>query len=301
MSKKVLIIGATGKTGMPVVEEALKAGLQVRAAIRREDDRSAKLRLAGAETVPADVHDLQSLRDLMEGIDGVYFSYPTHLDRLVEVTANVAIAARDAGASRLVNMSQITSREGARSPLTRQHWISERILDLAGVGAVHIRPTYFMENLLLFAGKSIAEEGKIYLPYGDRKHAAIAPRDIARAVVHLLQNPGQHVGEALVLTGPELLSVQQMADVIGEQLERRIEYVDLPAEAWHSVLTQQVGLPEFLANHLHKVAIDHQEGLFERQTDTVERLTGIAPQSLREYVAEQQAKFEGKEAVFMGV
>ncbi len=74
--------------------------------------------------------------------------------------------------------------------------------------------------------------------------------------------------------------------MIGQQLGRPVEYVDLPAEQWHAILTKQVGLPKFLANHLHQAAIDHQEGLFEHKTDTVECLPGTAPQNLKEFVRE---------------
>lgn len=297
----ILIIGATGKTGIPVVEQALQAGLNVRAVIRREDHRSEQLRLAGAETVTGDVHDLQSVRRLVDGIDRIYFTYPPHLEHLVDATANVAIAARDAGVSALVNMSQITVRENARSALTRQHWLSENIFDLADIGAIHIRPTYFMENLLLFSAQSIAEQGRIFLPYGNRGHAPVAAQDIARVVVHLLQHPASHVGERLVLTGPELFTIQEMGDVIGQQLGREVTYVDLPVEQWHTILTEQVGLPAYLASHLHQVAIDHQEGWFEHQTDTVQRLTGTAPQNLESFVREHLPQFEGKESVFLGV
>ncbi len=297
----VLIIGATGKTGMPVVEQALQAGLHVRAVIRREDHRSEQLRLSGAEIVTGDVHDMQSVRRLVEDIDRVYFTYPPHLEHLMEATANVAIAARDAGVSALVNMSQITVRENARSQLSRQHWLSENIFDLAGLDSIHIRPTFFMENLLLFSAQSIAEQGRMFLPYGNRGHAPIAAQDIAQVVVHLLQHPESHAGEKLILTGPEIFTMQEMANVIGQQIGHEVTYVDLPAEQWHTILTDQVGLPAFLANHLQQVAIDHQEGLFEIKNDTVERTTGTAPQSLASFVREHLPQFQGKESVFLGV
>ncbi|MBL4575045.1 MAG: NAD(P)H-binding protein [Opitutaceae bacterium] len=150
MKSKTLIIGATGKTGMPVVEQALASGQDVRAVIRREDERSSRLRSLGAETVIGDVHNIQSVRAFMTGVSKLYFSYPTHLTGLVEATANIATAAKDEGVKAIVNMSQISVRENARSKLTHQHWLSEKILDWSGVGAIHIRPNYFMENMLLF-------------------------------------------------------------------------------------------------------------------------------------------------------
>ena len=301
MKSKALVIGATGKTGQPVVEQALAAGLDVRAVIRREDDRSERLRNAGAETVEGDVHDMRSVRQLAKGVDRIYFAYPPQGDRLVEATANIAIAAKDEGITGIVNMSQISVRESARSPLSHHHWLSEKIFDRADVGAVHIRPTFFMENLLLFCSQSIATEGKIYLPYGSRSHAPIAANDIARSVVALLLDPKPHAGEHPILTGPDNLSIAEMANVIGHEIGRPVEYVDLPVEQWHEILVDQVGLPEFLANHLHQVAIDHQEGIFDHQTDTVKALTGAAPQSLPEFVREHLARFKGEQAVFLGV
>ncbi len=298
---KVLVIGATGKTGQPVVEQALAAGLEVRAVIRREDDRSEHLRKLGAETVQGDVHEMKSVRSLVNGVDRIYFAYPPHLDRLVEATANVAVATKDEGLSGVVNMSQITVREGARSPLTHHHWLSEKVFDHADVGAVHIRPTFFAENLLLFCSQTIAAEGKIYLPYGNRSHAPIAANDIARVVVALLVDPSKYVGERLLLTGPENLSIAEMANVIGAEIGKPVEYVDLPAEAWEEILEKQVGLPKFLAVHLHKVALDHQDGIFDRQTNTVEEVTGVAPQRLAEFVRERLPLFKGEEAVFLGV
>jgi NAD(P)H dehydrogenase (quinone) len=301
MKSKALVIGATGKTGQPVVKQALKAGLDVRAVIRSEDDRSAGLRNAGAEIVEGDVHDMRSVRQLVKGVDRIYFAYPPQGDRLVEATANIAIAAKDEGISGVVNMSQITARESARSPLSNHHWLSEQVFDQADVGVVHIRPTFFMENLLLFCSQTIATEGRIYLPYGTRSHAPIAAADIARSVVALLLDPGAHAGERAILTGPNNLSIAEMANVIGHEIGRTVEYVDLPVEQWHEILVKQVGMPEFLANHLHQVAIDHREGIFDHQTDTVEALTGTAPQSLAEFVRAHLAQFKGEESVFLGV
>jgi NAD(P)H dehydrogenase (quinone) len=296
MQSKTLVIGATGKTGLPVVEQTLRAGLDVRAVIRREDDRAARLRNAGAEIVEGDVHDMRSVRKLVKGVDRIYFAYPPQGDRLVEATTNIAIAAKEEGISGMVNMSQITAKESARSPLSHHHWLSENLFDQADIGAVHIRPTFFMENLLLFCAQTIATEGKIYLPYGTRSHAPIAANDIARSVVTLLLDLKPHAGERPILTGRDNLSIAEMANVIGHEIGRPIEYVDLPVEHWHDILVHQLGLPEFLANHLHQVAINHQEGIFDHQTDTVEMLTGAAPQSLAEFVREHLAKFKGEGA-----
>ncbi len=78
------------------------------------------------------------------------------------------------------------------------------------------------------------------------------------------------------------------------ELGRPVEYVDLPNEAWGQILSEQVGLPEFLVTHLKAVADDHKNGVFSAQTDVVERIGGQAPQSLEEFVREHRESFTGK-------
>ena len=82
--------------------------------------------------------------------------YPPQGELLVEATTIVAVAARDAGVEALVNMSQISAREDSKSPLARQHWLSERILYWADIVAVHVRPTFFAENLIIMGAETIA-------------------------------------------------------------------------------------------------------------------------------------------------
>ncbi len=292
MSKPlILVTGAAGKTGAPVVEQLIERGFPVRALVRRRDERSERLEKLGAEIVVGDLLDLQSMRQAMGGVKRVYFCYPPHGDRLVEATTIIAVAARDAGVEAFVNISQISARQNSESPLARHHWLSENILDWADVGAVHIRPTFFAEMLYILGGASIAMEGKLYLPYGKERHAPVAAADIARVVVGILADPSLHVGERYVVTGPRNMTIAEIAEVLGKELGRPVEYVNLPISDWGRVLTESVGLPEFLVTHLKAVAQDHQDGVFSAQTDVVQRIGGQAPQSLEDFVRSNRTQF----------
>ena len=295
MSKPmILVTGATGKTGTPVVEQLLEREFPVRALAHRLDNRSKRLEALGAEVVLGDFLNLDSVRAAMKGTKRVYFCYPPQGDRLLEAATNVAVAARDEGVRGLVNMSQISAREHAKSPLAFQHWQSEQVLDWANIGASHIQPTFFAEDLYIFTGQTIAAEGKMYLPYGEGRHAPVTAEDIARVVVGILTDPGRHVGQRYIVTGPKDMTVTEMAQVLTEELGKTVEYVDPPIAEWRRVLVEKAGFPEFLATHLAAVAQDHQEGVFSAETDVVENIGGRPPQSLREFVRTHVAEFTGR-------
>ena len=292
MSKPlILATGATGKTGTQVVEQLLERGFPVRALARRRDERTRRLEKLSAEVVLGDFLDLHSIRNAMEGVKRVYFCYPPQGDRLLEATTNVAVAAKDADVEALVNLSQITAREDSQSPLAAHHWLSENIFDWSDIGAVHIRPGFFAEMLYILGGKTIAEEGKLYLPYGQERHAPVAAADIARVAVGILTDPTLHVGERYVVTGPRNMTIAEMTNVLSQELGRSVEYVEIPNEAWGQILSEQVGLPPFLVTHLKAVAEDHKNGVFSAQTDVVERLGGQPPQSLEDFIRSNITEF----------
>jgi uncharacterized protein YbjT (DUF2867 family) len=290
----ILVTAAAGKTGSPVVRQMLERGFPVRALVRRHDERSKHLEKLGAEVVLGDFLAMASMRNAMQGVGRAYFCYPPQVGGLVEATAITAAAARDAGVVAVVNMSQISARERSASPLARQHWVSELVLDWAGIGAVHVRPTFFAEMLIILGRKGIASSGKLYLPYGAERHAPVAADDIARVIVGILTDPTPHVGERHVVTGPRNMTIAEMAEVLTRELGRPVEYVDLPVADWGRVLVDQGDLPEFLVTHLKGVAQDHQNGVFSAQTDVVERIGGHAPQTLEEFVRRNSALFENE-------
>lgn len=298
MSKPtILVTAAAGKTGTHIVEQLLERGFPVRAAVRVNDGRSHWLEQIGAEVVLVDFHDIESIRNAVVGAKRVYFCYPPEIHQLVEATTIMAVAARDAGVEVLVNISQISAREDSQSPLARHHWLSERIFDWADIGATHLRPTFFAEMLLILGATSIAEEGRLYLPYGNGRHAPVAAADIASVAAGILADPSLHVGECYVVTGPRNMTITEITEVLSRELDRDVEYVDLSIEQWGHVLTGVVGLPEFLVTHLKAVAQDHQDGVFSAQTDVVQRIGGQVPQSLSDFIRSHRKQFTAPEVL----
>ena len=277
----ILVTGATGKTGSIVVEKVLAQGFPVRALVHRASAAAQSLAALGAETVVGDLFDLDDLRRALAGIERVYFVPPV-AERLLEATANFAVAAKEAGIEAVVNVSQIISRPGHVSPQTREHWLAERLLDWAQLGAVHIRPTLFAEMSVLFGARTMAEEGRLYLPYGEGRHAPIAMEDIARTAVAILADPAPHIGKTYVLTGPESVTIHEIAASFADALGKPVSYVDIPTEAWGERIAA-MGEDPFLFVHLREVAEDHRNGAFDAVSDDVERITGTRAATIAEF------------------
>src|SRR6516162_11623686 len=105
MTKPILVTSAAGgrqgKTGRHVSEMLLARGVPVRAFVHTIDERSERLAALGAEIVQGDFLDIRSVQRAAQGTSAIYFAYPVQ-DGLA--TAAMALAAREAGISRLVNL-----------------------------------------------------------------------------------------------------------------------------------------------------------------------------------------------------
>ena len=74
---RIIVTGATGKTGSVVTTELLKAGYPVRALVHREDGRSAWLKARGAEIAVADMSDVERVADALEDVQRAYYCPPS--------------------------------------------------------------------------------------------------------------------------------------------------------------------------------------------------------------------------------
>src|SRR5262245_17340004 len=160
---KILITGATGDTGGYAIEQLLQKGHQVRALVHRRDDRSKRLEGKGTDVVAGDFLDLDAMRAAGKGVRRAYFVYPIR-PGIIQATAYFAQAAQEAGVEAIVNMSQISAREVARSHAARDHWVAERVFDWSGIAATHLRPTFFAEWLSYCA--PMVQAGTLCLPFG---------------------------------------------------------------------------------------------------------------------------------------
>lgn len=297
-SHPILVTGAAGKVGAigpTVTELLLRRGFQVRAMVRQEDERSARLQSLGAQLVVGDLLDLDAVHRAVEGCERVYFAMSVAASYL-EATTNMAAVARHHGVKAFVNMSQMSVsqmsiRETTPSPQHKQHWLGEQVLAWSGLPVVTVRPTAFMDVFFLrFAIPTVKSDAALMLPFGTRKTSPIAAWDVARVVDAILSNPEPHIGQTYELTGPRSESLHEIAAGFSRALGEEIRYVDVPPEPWEKKLAAGAASPH-LAAHLSAMAALHREGRYDRLTSTVERLTGTPPLSIEEFIGRHASAF----------
>ena len=283
-----LITGATGNTGATTVRLLLQRGHRVRAFVHREDERSQSLAAAGAEIAVGDLLDFNVISAAMTGVDGAYFCYPI-APGLLEATAFFAQAATDAGVKSVVNMSQISAREDAKSHAAQNHWIGERLLDRTPMLTAHVRPTFFAEWLDWYWGTD-GTTGVIRLPMGDGRHAPIAGEDQAYVIAALLEHPEEHDRKIYPLVGPVELNQHGIAEALSRALGIPVHYEPIEIVEFTDGLTSK-GFPAHLVQHLGAVVQDYQDGIFAGTNDYIETIGGKTPMTVEEYAEAHREAF----------
>ncbi len=231
--KNLLVFGATGTQGHPVVDAALDAGLVVHAATRDPAEAEEKLS-AEAEIVYADLTDSESLGDALSGMDAVFFHPPIlpDADQGPRIVTNLIECARSAGVRQLV--------------VTTGAWCAEDLVDCpfavslrgmaqefldSGLDVVVLRPTLYLANLVWpNLIREIRDFGRLsYPPLSVKRRLNwTATEDQGRIAVACLRQgiSGEiiDIASPQSVTGPELC--RMLAGVYGREVHYAPQSVD---------------------------------------------------------------------------
>jgi uncharacterized protein YbjT (DUF2867 family) len=305
MVKPILVTSAAGgrqgKTGRHVAEMLLERGVPVRAFVHKLDERSDRLRALGAEIFEGDFLNIRSVQRAAAGASAIYFAYPVQ-DGLMDATATMAVAAREAGVTRLVNLVMLQSSPDAPTPRMRQNYLSEQVFEWANIGAVHIRATVFYENLASLVRQSLPAQGAIRLPWGNESTVLplVAGEDVARVAVGLLTGPRPDAGSFHRLIGTTI-SLREIVATFARVMGRNVHYEEITDEQWRRDVAAR-GFNPHAIEHLSSLwrairgaAIDPNDPRYA-VTETIEKIGGAKPKRFDAFVRETQGELLAKSA-----
>jgi len=252
---KILVTGATGRTGRAVADKLLTEGVPVRAVVHSKDVRSEALERKGAETVVADMFDPDQLLAVMRGTQRAYY-LPFYDPYMIQSATAFAVAAGEAKLEAVVSLGQWLASPTHPSLATRQAVFSM----MPGVAHVRVNPGYFADNYLQMIAYA-AHLGVFPDITGNGKDAPPSNEDIARVVATVLLDPDRHAGKRYRPTGPALLSVSDMAEILSRVLGRKVRRIDLP---WRMFVkaARSANIGDFLVSNLRYYVEDHKQGAF---------------------------------------
>jgi NAD(P)H dehydrogenase (quinone) len=211
------ITGSTGQLGGRIARRLAEAGVPQRLVVR---DPARAPQLPDTTVAVASYDDGTAVREALRGLSTVLMvSAAEHPDRLAQHLTFVDAAA-DAGVEHLVYVSFLGAAPDSTFTLARHHWATEEHIRARGLRATFLRDSLYADFFPFLTG----EDGVIRGPAGDGRVAAVAQDDIADAAVAVLREPAAHVGATYDHTGPEALTLTQVAETLTAVTGRPVSY-----------------------------------------------------------------------------
>jgi uncharacterized protein YbjT (DUF2867 family) len=255
----IVVTGATGNVGRPLVAELAAAGARVRAVTRTPET---------AQFPPA-VEVVGSIAEALPGASAVFLNSRA----LGPELAAVAAACRDAGVSKLVALSAINADDDfSRQPSRFRGDRNKEVEELAvgsGLAWVSLRPAVFATNFAGMWSAQIRGGDLVAGPYAAASAAPIVDSDISAVAARALLTD-ELVGQRIPLTGPQAFTNSELVSVIGAVLNRPLQYLEVPAQlvrqrfiglgfpaefadAYTAMLAETLGKPALVTHDVERI------------------------------------------------
>jgi uncharacterized protein YbjT (DUF2867 family) len=284
----ILVTGATGTIGRPLVDALIGEGAKVRAITR--DPQAANLP-AGVEVAEADPSRPDTIAPFLEGVTALFL----HPRAVGLAAAQLLELARDRGVKRVVALSATNVDDTLDQQPSRYNGDRNKEVEDAaaasGLDWVSLRASSFAIDTLYAWGAQIRAGDLVRYPYASFAEAPIHERDLAGVAAHALRSDAlvARRGRRLELTGPQSLTQQEMLAIIGEVIGRPLRYQEIPPEVARQGMVER-GFPEpFVQALMARYARD--AGQPAPVTGEVERVLGRPARTYAEWVADHSAAF----------
>ena len=219
----IAVIGATGRTGRPLVRELVRRGARIRCLSRGPEQpglfpREVEWRLG-------DLRNVETLAAAFRGAESIHYIPPSLDERDPDYTASIIDAAEKAGVARVVYHSVLHSNTPEMPHHIRKAGC-ERLFRHSALAWTVLQPAMYVQTVLSFLSEDRTALRPPFNP--DRPFNVIAPVDLVGAIARVLRDPATAYG-TFEIAGSERLSIREMAAELGTALGRpiRVEVADM--------------------------------------------------------------------------
>mmetsp|Transcript_4367 Transcript_4367/g.5973 ORF Transcript_4367/g.5973 Transcript_4367/m.5973 type:complete len:163 (+) Transcript_4367:279-767(+) len=149
-----------------------------------------------------------------------------------------------------------------------------------------------MSNPMVFQGKTIMKDEKPAVFYGSSHEKGVnyvSPNDVAEVAVRVLFDPRPHLGKEYALTGPEAVSDQTVAKLLGQAFEKPVMYVDQPIKTFEES-ERFSGHPDWMVNDLVALETIKAEGIEDSKSfvsDDIKNICGHDAETFEAYLEDR--------------
>lgn len=293
----ILVTGAAGLTGSIVVREFARQGLPVRALVRQPAQAAHFDALPTLEVVTGDMLAPKTLSAALDGVDRALMISTAGV-QMMDTQCTFIEAAKSAGVQHIVKIAGIDSGIGF-DPYAfragRWHAHVERYLEGSGIAWTHIRPVQFMQFYLPSTVTGVDPvRRELVMPIGDSELSPVDIDDIAKVAVALLNSQG-HEGKRYFMTGPEALTMSQVADRISEATGTAFVYRNVSLDEKRRQLAA-AGLPAEALDLLDELFSERARCTKSYVDLSTHETFGVEPTSFAQFARRHAAEFLSAEA-----
>jgi len=284
----LLLTGATGAAGSFIANEFVRQQVPVRILVRDRAKAKRLENIPSIELVEGDMASRSSLASALDGVDRALMISASSMD-MVETQCTFIDASKSAGVRHIIKFSGLDARLDTTFPFGRMHKDIEQYLETSGLAWTHLRPTGFMQEYLREA-PSIVHDGALYLALGEVRLNPVDLVDVGKIGFHLLRDGG-HEGQRLHLTGPEALTMAEVAERISRAIGRPVRYVPISPEQRSQALIAH-GIPAPVVDALDKQVQERLKGGLESEVDlSSHKLFNVQPTTFLEFAKRNAESF----------
>lgn len=288
----IFVFGASGRVGGRFAALKIAEGHAVHG-LTRSDANADALHAAGITPIVDDIRNHGSFLPIAAEADTVLLATADAPDQdIVEIDLIEALADEITGQNSKPHIIKLSAQSAGLDPPRSfgiYHRRAEIALGACGLPYTILRPTFFLQSLLLFA-EDIVKKRKFVAAAGKGKIAMVSVDDIAHTAA-TVANSADHHGKTYTLTGPSAHSLGDVATMLSQRLGEKVTYSSPPPFVAKIVLPWLTGMPRWQTNLVVDLLKALSQGAQDAVHDDVLAVTGQAPQSLEAFLDQEIEAF----------
>jgi len=270
------VTGSTGALGGAIARLLAEHGVPQRLVVRSPERAPV---LDGAVVAACEYGDPAAARAALEGVTTLLMVSASESAERLDQHRTFVDAAAAAGVGQIVYTSFAGAAADCTFTLGRDHFATEQHIRTSGMRHTFLRDNFYLDLLPSMVG----EDGVIRGPAGRGRVAAVVRADVARVAAAVLTDAASHRDATYTLTGPEALSLNDVARTIHEVTGREVSFHDETLEEAYAS-RRRWDAPQWQYDAWVSTYTAIRDGEVEDVFDDVRAVTGRAPTSLREFL-----------------